>query len=243
MHVAPQGFTVSGPQKLLGCTVGAAVPNPNPPAGASRSRACPAVPARGPWVRLVTQCDAKNRISPDSQLSAPKLPAPPHAATANKKEVLRVAKHLLSFLLKSPAALAIAAAPEAREQWSLLSATRPRPSGQLRRLDAPSRAGEWFPRPPPAPDLGLSQGQAPVAWEAGEGRRYHPLFQEKPEAQSWAGSVRTSHPSSEAQSPCLLLKEKGPLLPEDPHPAQRETQPCTQEVSVLTDAAGQRQES
>lgn len=88
MHVAPQGFTVSGPQKLLGCTVGAAVPNPNPPAGASRSRACPAVPARGPWVRLVTQCDAKNRISPDSQLSAPKLPAPPHAATANKKEVL-----------------------------------------------------------------------------------------------------------------------------------------------------------
>lgn len=44
------------------------------------------------------------------------------------------------------------------------------------------------------------------------------MFKERPKAQSWAGSMRTSQPASQVQGPRLLLKEKGPLLPKDPHP-------------------------
>lgn len=209
MHVAPHGFTVSGPQKLLECTVGSVLPNPNPPAGACA--ALPALlvpPGAGPallsqreapgcsWSPSVMRKTESARIP--SSLLPSSLPLPTQRRPTRRKSC-RLAKRLLSFLLKSPAALAIAAAPEAREQWSLLSSTLPWPSGQLRRLDAPSRVGEWFPRPPPTPSLGLSQGQAPVAWEAGEGRRHHPLFQEKPEAQSWAGSGAGSPPAPEGE--------------------------------------------
>ena len=109
-------------------------------------------------MQLVTQCDAENRISPDSQLCS--LPSSPPLPTQRqpRRKSCRVAKRLLLFLLKSPAALAIAAAPEAREQWSLLSAARPRlwaaaASGR------PQQGGRVVPTAPPAPGLGLSQGR------------------------------------------------------------------------------------
>lgn len=122
----------------------------------------PAVPAGGPWVQLVTQCDAENNQPGFAALLPPELPPLPTQRQPTRRKACRLPS-AFSRSFWSPAALAIAAAPEAREQWSLLSAARPPPSGQLRRLDAPSRAGEWFPRLPPAPGLGLSQGQAPVA--------------------------------------------------------------------------------
>lgn len=97
LHAALKAFTGSDPQKLLECTVGAAVPNPNPPAGASRSRACPAVPARSPWVQLVTRRDAGNRISPIRSSVLPSSAPLPTQPQPKRRKSRRVAKCLLSF--------------------------------------------------------------------------------------------------------------------------------------------------
>ena len=261
MHAALKAFTGSDPQKLLECTVGAAVPNPNPPAGASRSRACPAVPARSPWVQLVTRRDAGNRISPIRSSVLPSSAPLPTQPQPKRRKSRRVAKCLLSFgelgrawiskesrspgFLKSLVALAIVAAPEARDQWSLLSAAltaaasgHPQRGGRV----VPTAPSSSAALPPPAPRLGLSQGQAPIARRQGVGGE-EPSFVPGEAKGTKLGRLREDQPASQVQGPRLLLKEKGHFAqgPPPPHPTQRESQPCTQEAHVLADAAGQRQ--
>lgn len=252
MHAALKAFTGSDPQKLLECTVGAAVPNPNPPAGASRSRACPAVPREAPgcsWspgvmretesAQFAALCSQAPRPSPHSHNQKEESPAGLPSAFSHS-----VSLDAPGFL-KSLVALAIVAAPEAREQWSLLSAAltaaasgHPQRGGRV----VPTAPSSSAALPPPAPRLGLSQGQAPIArWQGVGGEE--PSFVPGEAKGTKLGRLREDQPASQVQGPRLLLKEKGHFAqgPPPPHPTQRESQPCTQEAHVLADAAGQRQ--